>query len=60
MKQVEKPVQFALVPFSASVNVGPAYDSASWMDTTGISPIHHENFDWSTMGAVKTRTRRLP
>ena len=23
MKQVDKPVQFALVPFSASVNVGP-------------------------------------
>ena len=23
MKQVDKPVQFALVPFAASVNVGP-------------------------------------
>ena len=49
MKQVQKPVQFGLVPFSASVNVGPAFDNASWMDTTGISPIHHENFDWSNM-----------
>ena len=49
MKQVDKPVQFALVPFSASVNVGPDNDDKSWMDTTGISPVHHENFDWSTM-----------
>lgn len=52
MKQVEKPVQFALVPFSASVNVGPTNDSASWMDTSGLSPIHHENFDWSKMVAA--------
>lgn len=49
MKQVAKPVQFSLVPFAASVNVGPANETASWMDTTGISPIHHENFDWTTM-----------
>ena len=46
MKQVSKPVQFGLVPFASSVNVGPQYDEASWMDTTGISPIHHENFSW--------------
>jgi Flp pilus assembly protein TadG len=49
MKQIEKPVQFSLVPFAASVNVGPANADAAWMDTTGISPIHHENFDWSTL-----------
>ncbi len=49
MKQVDKPVQFGLVPFSASVNVGPGFDTASWMDGSGISPIHHENFDWSKM-----------
>jgi Flp pilus assembly protein TadG len=49
MKQVSEPVRFGLVPFSASVNVGPENDKKSWMDTTGISPIHHENFDWSTM-----------
>ncbi|RWB54814.1 pilus assembly protein [Mesorhizobium sp.] len=49
MKQVSKPVQFSLVPFAASVNVGPANEYASWMDTKGISPIHHENFDWTTM-----------
>ena len=51
MKQVAKPVQFGLVPFAASVNVGPQNATASWMDTTGISPIHHENFDWSTMSS---------
>ncbi|MGB3537509.1 MAG: pilus assembly protein, partial [Mesorhizobium sp.] len=49
MKQIQKPVQFSLVPFAASVNVGPANADAAWMDTTGISPIHHENFDWTTM-----------
>ncbi|TGQ52150.1 hypothetical protein EN836_21100 [Mesorhizobium sp. M1C.F.Ca.ET.193.01.1.1] len=49
MKQVSQPVQFSLVPFSASVNVGPTHDQDSWMDQDGISPIHHENFDWTTM-----------
>ncbi len=49
MKQVDKPVQFAVVPFAASVNVGPQYSTAAWMDTDGRSPIHHENFDWTTM-----------
>lgn len=48
MKQVEKPVQFAVVPFAASVNVGPAYANASWMDTEGRASFHHENFDWDT------------
>jgi Flp pilus assembly protein TadG len=47
MKQVSKPVQFGVVPFAASVNVGPQYANASWMDTEGRSPIHHENFDWT-------------
>lgn len=47
--QVNKPVQVSLVPFSASVNIGPGFDTASWMDTQGISPVHHENFDWSQM-----------
>lgn len=49
MKQIAKPVQFGVVPFAASVNVGSSNKNASWMDTDGISPIHHENFDWSTM-----------
>ncbi len=49
MKQISNPVQFSLVPFAASVNVGANNETASWMDTKGISPIHHENFDWTTM-----------
>jgi Flp pilus assembly protein TadG len=49
IKQVDKPVQFSLVPFAASVNVGPQYADASWMDVAGLSPVHHENFDWSTL-----------
>lgn len=52
IKQVDKPVQFSVVPFSASVNVGPENASASWMDTLGLSPVHHENFDWSTMNSA--------
>ena len=49
MKQIDAPVQFGIVPFSASVNVAPSTDDKPWLDTTGISPIHHENFDWSQM-----------
>jgi len=49
IKQVAKPVQFSLVPFAASVNVGPENAGADWMDTEGLSPVHHENFDWSTL-----------
>ncbi|NGO53804.1 TadE/TadG family type IV pilus assembly protein [Allomesorhizobium camelthorni] len=52
MKQVPKPVQFGLVPFSASVNIAPTNDDQPWMDTMGISPVHHENFDWSKMNAT--------
>ncbi|WP_048648611.1 pilus assembly protein [Nitratireductor soli] len=49
MKQISKPVQFGLVPFAGAVNVGPQNDGASWMDTDGRSPTHHENFDWDSM-----------
>lgn len=49
MKQVAKPVQFSLVPFAASVNVGPENAGAGWMDVEGLSPVHHENFDWSVL-----------
>ncbi|SIT53087.1 conserved hypothetical protein [Mesorhizobium prunaredense] len=52
MKQVSKPVQFSLVPFAASVNVGPTRDQDSWMDQDGISPIQHEDFDWTKMTAA--------
>jgi len=51
MKQVAKPVQVGLVPFAASVNVGPGNATASWMDVDGISPVHHENFNWASMPA---------
>ncbi|AEH89487.1 MULTISPECIES: TadE/TadG family type IV pilus assembly protein [Mesorhizobium] len=57
MKQVSKPVQFSLVPFAASVNVDPGNASAAWMDTTGISPIHHENFDWTSMSSSYSSTK---
>ncbi|NMG37669.1 hypothetical protein GRZ55_00275 [Chelativorans sp. ZYF759] len=57
MKQVAEPVRFSVVPFSGTVNVGAQNASASWMDTQGRSPIHHENFDWSTMGAHDTNRR---
>ncbi len=49
MKQVASPVQFSLVPFAASVNVGSTYANATWMDRDGIAPAHHENFDWNQM-----------
>ncbi|MBK8455987.1 MAG: pilus assembly protein [Phyllobacteriaceae bacterium] len=49
IKQVDKPVQFSVVPFSASVNIGPNNASKDWMDGFGKSPVHHENFDWSKM-----------
>ena len=52
IKQVDKAVQFGLVPFAASVNVGPQHATASWMDTDGRSPIHHEIFDWSSMSST--------
>jgi Flp pilus assembly protein TadG len=49
IKQVAKPVQFSLVPFAASVNVGPGNADAAWMDVEGLSPVHHENFDWTKL-----------
>jgi Flp pilus assembly protein TadG len=55
LKQVAEPVRFGLVPFAASVNVGPANSGAAWMDQDGISPVHHENFDWTTMSSGNKR-----
>ena len=49
IKQVDKPVQFGLVPFAASVNVGPQHSGDTWMDTLGLSPVHNENFDWTSL-----------
>jgi Flp pilus assembly protein TadG len=57
MKQVPKPVQFGLVPFASSVNVGPQHANETWMDLDGLSPIHHENFDWSTMNSSYSSTK---
>jgi len=34
------PLKIAVVPFAASVNVGPQYKNASWMDTAGIGKYH--------------------
>lgn len=59
MKQVAKPVQFGLVPFAASVNVGPQHEGASWLDMDGISPIHHENFNWDTMSKLANGQKRV-
>ncbi|PYE90407.1 pilus assembly protein [Phyllobacterium leguminum] len=47
MTQIDKPVQFSIVPFAGSVNVGNQHDDAAWMDTEGRSSIHYENFDVS-------------
>lgn len=41
------PLKFSLIPFSSMVNVGANKKNASWMDTTGVSPIHHEHFNWA-------------
>ncbi len=59
IKQVDKPVQFSLVPFAASVNVGPENAGATWMDIEGLSPIHHENFDWSTLSDPNKRAEKI-
>lgn len=59
IKQVEKPVQFGLVPFAASVNVGSANSGAAWMDSWGVSPIHHENFDWTTISEADRSTEKV-
>jgi Flp pilus assembly protein TadG len=57
MKQLAKPVQFGVVPFAASVNVGPSNKTAAWMDTDGLSPIHHENFSWGTMATYNSNKK---
>ncbi|MEM8748977.1 MAG: VWA domain-containing protein [Pseudomonadota bacterium] len=39
------PVQFSLVPFAATVNIGANNRNKSWMDKTGISPSHWSGTD---------------
>lgn len=58
IKQVAKPVQFSLVPFAASVNVGPENSGADWLDVEGLSPVHHENFDWTTLDDPNKRAEQ--
>jgi Flp pilus assembly protein TadG len=48
IEQVSDAVKFSVVPFAASVNVGAANATKTWMDTRGISPIHHEHLNWGT------------
>lgn len=38
-------VRIGVVPFAASVNVGPHLRNAEWIDGDGVSSTHHENFD---------------
>ncbi len=45
---LENPVQFSVVPFAASVNIGPENQDKVWMDQTGVSPVHYENFTMPT------------
>ncbi|MBX3576428.1 MAG: pilus assembly protein [Rhizobiaceae bacterium] len=59
MKQISKPVQFAVVPFAASVNVGAANKTKTWMDLDGISPVHHENFDWTVFTASNKKVTKV-
>ena len=41
------PVRIGVVPFAGSVNIGPQYRGADWLDMNGWSSVHHENFDWT-------------
>ncbi|PBC02568.1 pilus assembly protein TadG-related protein [Mesorhizobium sp. WSM3860] len=59
IKQIDNPVQFSLVPFAASVNVGPDNDNASWMDVYGLSTNANENFDWSTLNAANKHAQKI-
>ncbi|MCT7373873.1 TadE/TadG family type IV pilus assembly protein [Chelativorans salis] len=59
MQQVAKPVQFGIVPFAASVNVGSDKEGESWLDMDGVSSIHHENFDWDTMATIGAGQKRV-
>ncbi|MDJ0612250.1 MAG: TadE/TadG family protein [Rhizobiaceae bacterium] len=42
------PVQFSIVPFSGTVNIGTNNRNESWLDQRGYADPHHENFDWDT------------
>lgn len=51
-------MKVGVVPFAASVNIGTGFANASWMDRTGRSSIHAENFDttvtrWQMLDAMR-------
>lgn len=55
----EKPVQFSLVPFSSSVNVGNLDhenhdDNNNFLDINGFSSSHNENLDWKNTYRTKS------
>jgi Flp pilus assembly protein TadG len=52
VQQVNDPVKFSIIPFSASVNIGAANATKTWMDARGVSPIHHEHINWGTPGLL--------
>jgi len=54
---IERPVQFSLVPFAGTVNIGAGNANAAWMDRRGWSPVHHENFDWQNTYRTNNNTR---
>jgi len=37
-------IKIGVVPFAASVNVGPEHRTSPWIDSAGVSPINAENF----------------
>jgi Flp pilus assembly protein TadG len=41
-------VKIALVPFSATVNVGSTYKNETWIDQNGVSPINNQIFTTAT------------
>jgi len=51
------PVQFSIVPFAGSVNIGTHNSNKNWMDKKGWSPVHHENFDWANTYRTGNNTR---
>ena len=46
-------LKISVVPFSTTVNVGSQYQTASWIDSQGVSPIHHEPFNAPTNGSAR-------
>jgi Flp pilus assembly protein TadG len=52
IEQVADPIKFSIVPFAASVNIGAANATQPWMDTRGVSPVHHEHLNWGLPSAT--------